>query len=133
MGNTLKQWSKERKPYYQDFGLILDAGAVAAGASVWSNYIENLGWANSYVFMSSCDQLYDIQIMRKDSSGQADFGNNFSIGNTAVVAGAFRPQVCSLINGITSAFFGYGVRFAIKNNGAVPTTFAKLKIQCGGV
>jgi hypothetical protein len=115
---------------YKDLGLVID-GSIAAGATLSSNWFDNVSWVRNIVMLSQSDQQYDIQIYVRDIAG---------VGTSSILA-AYTPASNQAANGTawrvtqlsgTNALLGYSVQFRLKNSSASPNTFARLRVQILG-
>lgn len=123
---------------YRDLGLIIDGGAVAAGAVVYSNYFDDMGWVRNMALFIANDQSVDVMLTRRDQSGAADYSTQLKAASPAT--GGSNNWVSYVVppvsgNSITTngAVVGYSFRLGLKNVGASPTTYAKLKAQLMGI
>lgn len=117
---------------YQDLGLVLDNNNVAAGATVYSSYIDNVEWVRNAVVFTVANQQYDFVVARKNTEGAEDWASTIFTGQTSHAA--YRPVVLVSSSSLNaSAVFGKSVKFGIRNTSASTMTNAKIKIQLMGL
>jgi len=118
---------------YLDLGLAIDGVNMAAGATVLSEWINNVSWVRYIIAQVSSDQASQLVAYRRDSSLEIiDWGSTLATitaGGVSYVPIAAMPQQSATG---ASAILGYSARFGIKNTAAVPNTFAKVRIQLMG-
>lgn len=116
---------QEKDMQYKDLGLAIDATNIAAGATVYSNWIDGVQWVRTVTLLCSTDQQYDIYFTVRDSSGT--IGSDVSIVTAqAAASGWWRRHYAN-------NQYAYSVRFGIKNVSASLATNAKLKVQLVGI
>lgn len=115
---------------YRDLGLALDAGAIPAGATVWSSYYIGLGWVRGGVILSQCDQIYDLLVMRQDSTPITGWGSNIATSQSSTGTSSYRESVVTLNGGVF--LVGHAARFGIKNTAGSVSTVGKVRVQLLG-
>ena len=110
----------------KDLGLYLDAGVLAAGASLYGNWVDNLEWVRNVVIMIQNDQTAQMVMARRDRQLAAGWGTNVGTAGGVTSSTAWSEQQVAVI-------VGYGAKFGLKNTAAAPTTFAKLRLQLLGM
>lgn len=118
---------------YSDLGAIIDTTNMAAGATVYSNWIDGIDWVRNILIMAQSDQQYDLGITRRDSFGVVT-SDYVLITNNAANSGSYRPFIANATSLVaTSGLTGYSARFFIKNSSASPNTIGKLRVQLMGL
>jgi hypothetical protein len=114
---------------YQDLGLVIDATNMAAGATVYSNWYDNVEWVRNSIVLVQTDQQYDLLSQIRDSQGNID-GNGSSIAATqSANTTNFRKHISTGANSI----FGYSVKYGLKNSSASPNTYGRARVQLMGL
>lgn len=114
---------------YKDLALAVEGINMAAGATVWGNYIDNVQWVRNMIIMYSSDQAFDIYLGRRNMSGNSD-ANGWITG---LSAGANTRCMSTANNSNQTALLGYSARFGVKNTAAVANTYARAYIQLMGL
>ena len=119
---------------FLDLGLIIDAGVIAAGATVFSATFNNLSWVRNILAFIQADQLIKYSVFREISlgSGIYDWGMSmFTLSSTS--SSLWQPYVnISVAGASSSSVLGSSAKFAFVNVTASPTTVARLRIQLLG-
>lgn len=123
------------KAFFKDLGLVIDATNMAAGATVYSNWVDNVEWVRNGILLAQCDQQYDIQQQVRDSNSISAYATNIIATQIAVASPnwAMAKLLQSSTSTGLSAVFGYSVRFGLKNSSASPNTYGKLRVQLMGL
>lgn len=120
-------------PRYKDLGQVINSVNIAAGATVYSNWIDNVQWVRSLITLSQSDQTYDINMQRRDTALSSTTESQLVAGLPAspgqYISRLFIGVNASGTNGIP----GYSFRVAMKNISASVNTYAKLNMQIMGV
>lgn len=119
---------------YQDLGLIVDASSVAAGAFVWSSYLDNIQWVRNLVFLVKSDQLYRVFIAARDTNGisNSDANNDSLINSTPASGSTYRLHRAGTAAS-NPGFLGYSAKFGVKNEGTLQASLIQLRMQLLGL
>ena len=112
---------------YRDLGTYIDGTEIAAGATLWGEWITDTQNYKNLVMMSKVDQAFSVLYGVSNSAGEMTGANGMTFKSGCAVSASYFEE-------IRSANFPlpYGCRFGIKNTSATPTTIAKLLIQLMG-
>lgn len=113
----------------QDLGLSVEGLTMAAGATVYGNWIDNVEWARNAILLAQSDQQYDITVQRRDNSLTGSINFTLASAQSAQSGSNWRSHA---ITG-TSALLGYSARFGITNSSASVNTYGRIRAQLLGL
>ena len=112
-----------------DLGLYLDGTVIAAGATLYGDWINDLDWVRHIVLFVKTDQTCTILTSRKNRASVEAIAN-ILLASTGLTGG-------SVVRFTSAAppvsLLGYSAKFGINNIGAVPTVVAQLYVQLLGL
>jgi len=118
VGNGSGAMAVESIPRYQDIGAVIDEEEVAAGASVYSGWIEDVAWVRNIVALTQGDASYDAGYERRDSTlVGGGWAQNYLSSASATAPGTWRATS-------TAVIFGHSVRFVVTNRGTEEGVFS---------
>lgn len=135
-GTSIKKaYSKLTHNGYKDLGAIInytnDTGVVQ-DTLIPSGWYDSAEWVKNCIILISADQIYDLFLYRRDSSGVEDWSNtlltNSSATSTSYASISLVPSSTGSINGV----MGYSFKFVMKNKAVANMKRAILRLQVIG-
>jgi hypothetical protein len=124
VGNGSGAMATEPVPRYQDIGAVISDEEVAAGASVYSTWIDSVDWVRSIVTLTQGSQSYEVGYERRDSTLVGGGWPQVYLSAPPTLYDTWRSTSASVV-------FGYSVRFVIANKGTQAGIFS-LRVQLAG-
>lgn len=112
---------------FSDLGLVIDASGVAAGAFVYSSWIDEVQWVRQVLLGAQGDRTHNVGLYRRDSSLT-------DIGGVTVASDqtANSPSWRAIYGSGTTGVLGYGCRFFLKNQDGTNPATLRLRVQLMG-
>lgn len=126
------QWAKNVQlsgSKTQDLGLNVEGLTMAAGATVYGNWIDNVEWVRSAILLAQSDQQYDVTVQRRDNSLTGSINFTLASAQSAQSGSNWRSHAITGAN----ALLGYSARFGITNSAAVANTYGRIRAQLLGL
>ena len=114
---------------YLDLGAVITATNMAAGATAFSGWNDNVALVRNITLLSQSDQQHDIGVTRRDAGTATSGIGTALVTNQPSTASDWRSNSIAPPN----AILGYSARFYLKNSSASPNTVGNLRVQLMGV
>jgi len=108
---------------YEDMGAVIEAFGVAAGASVYTDYLDDVTWVRYIVMLIEADRSWDMGCVRRTASGVSSGAAAWLSAQPAVGDGARQLVYGTQSGELTNAVLGYSAKFYMKNVGASAADF----------
>lgn len=100
---------------YVDLGQLISAEAVAAGATIYSSFVDNVQWVRWVILFGQAGNTWEAGIAKRDSSG-AVASNEPWLSSQPANAPLWKPITSTPVSGpCTPGILGYSTKFYIKN------------------